>query len=282
MRELRDGELRDHGTAPTARRRPGLLAGLVILLFMTVVPTAAPGRLGQLGPPWQLSQLMMAGEAVAVAAEGQPAEKVGGPGEAEHETREAAPSINPKTLALQLLNFAVLVFILVKFGGGAINKALAARHQQLKADLASAADLRALAEAKLAKQETRLASLENEIAEMRLGIKEEADAEKARLIAAAEERAARIKTETAFVVEQQIREAEVRLRRESAELALQMSEEILRRALGAVDQQRLLDTFVAGVEQGSAGVPYGSASAPPSAPPPAAAGVTRPVQGSVS
>jgi len=279
VRDLGDRNLRDHGAA-RGRRRPGLLSGLAIFLFMTVVPTAAPRRLGQLGPPRQLSQMRMTGESVAVAAEGQAAEKGGGPSEAEHETAEAAPSINPKTLALQLLNFAVLVFILVKFGGGAINKALAARHQQLKADLASAADLRALAEAKLAKQETRLASLENEIAEMRLGIKAEADAEKARLIAAAEERAARIKTETAFVVEQQVREAEVRLRRESAELALQMSEEILRRALGAVDQQRLLDTFVAEVEQGSAEVPYGSVFAHPPAPAPA--GAARPVQGSVS
>ena len=46
-----------------------------------------------------------------------------------------APEIHGKSLALQLLNFAVLVFVLVKFGGPAIGKALAARHQQLKADL---------------------------------------------------------------------------------------------------------------------------------------------------
>ena len=100
-------------------------------------------------------------------------------------------SINGKKLALQLLNFGVLLFILIKFGGPAINKALAARHQQLKADLASAAAARAEAEARLAQQEKRLGALEQEIAAMRAGVKAEAEAEKARLIALAEERAKR-------------------------------------------------------------------------------------------
>ena len=151
----------------------------------------------------------------------------------EHEGGEhEAPAIDVKKFALQLVNFGVLVFILVKFGGGAINKALAARHHQLKADLAAAAELRAAALAQLAKQEARLGSLEHEIAELRRGIKAEAEAEKARLIAAAEERAQRIKAETTFLVEQQVREAEVKLRREAADAALQVAEEILRRSVG--------------------------------------------------
>ena len=165
----------------------------------------------------------------------------------EHE--EGAPSIDPKKLGLQLLNFGVLVFILVKFGGGGINKMLRSRHEQLKADLAAAAELRAAAEAKLARQEARLASLEHEIADMRRNLKAEAEAEKARLIAAAEERAARIKAETAFLIEQQVREADQRLRRESADAALKIAEEILRKSIGSADQQRLVETFVGDVER---------------------------------
>ena len=61
------------------------------------------------------------------------------------------------------------MFILVKFGGPAIGKALAARHQQLKADLAAAAAARAEAEARLAQQEARLAALEQEIEAIRTG-----------------------------------------------------------------------------------------------------------------
>jgi F-type H+-transporting ATPase subunit b len=170
---------------------------------------------------------------------------------------EGAPSINGGKLALQFLNFGVLVGILVFFGGKAVNKALRARHEQLKADLASAAELRAVAEAKLARQEARLGSLEAEIAELRRNLKTEAEAEKVRLVAAAEERAARIKAETGFLIDQQVREADQRLRRESADAALKIAEDILRRQIGPADQQRLLDTFVTDVERGSAPGPAG-------------------------
>jgi len=175
-----------------------------------------------------------------------------GRGEGEHEHEEGPPSIDPKKLGLQILNFGVLVFILVKFGGGAMNKMLRGRHEQLKADLASAAELRAAAEAKLKKQEARLASLEHEIADMRRSLKAEAEAEKGRLIAAAEERATRIKAETAFLIEQQVRDADQRLRRESADAALKIAEEILKRSIGAADQQKLVETFVGDVERAPA------------------------------
>ena len=158
-----------------------------------------------------------------------------------------APAINVKKLALQLLNFGVLVFILVKFGGPAIGKALAARHQQLKADLAAAATARAEAEARLKRQEARLAALEQEIEGIRTGVKAEAEAEKARLIALAEERAKRIKEETSFVLDQQIKEAEARLRREVAQAAVDLAEQMVKKSLGPTDQQRLVDSFVADV-----------------------------------
>ncbi|HEY6477018.1 MAG TPA: ATP synthase F0 subunit B [Polyangia bacterium] len=158
-----------------------------------------------------------------------------------------APQIDGKKLALQLLNFGVLLFILVKFGGPAISKALAARHQQLKADLAAASVARAEAEARLKQQEARLAALEQEIDGIRKGVKAEAEAEKARLIATAEERAKRIKEETSFVLDQQIKEAEARLRREVALAAVDLAEQMVRKSLRAADQERLVDTFVADV-----------------------------------
>ena len=181
------------------------------------------------------------------------AEHPGGELPADHE----APEINGKKLALQLLNFGVLIFILVKFGGPAIGKALAARHQQLKADLAAASVARAEAEARLKQQEARLAALEQEIDGIRKGVKAEAEAEKARLIAAAEERAKRIKDETTFVLDQQIKEAEFRLRREVAQAAVDLAEQMVKKSLGAGDQQRLVDTFVGDVAAPS--IPRGQA-----------------------
>ncbi len=203
-----------------------------------------------------LSAAAVSGSAGLVRADDKAAEQAaesaehpGGELPADHE----APAIDGKKLALQLLNFGVLVFILVKFGGPAIGKALAARHQQLKADLAAAATARAEAEARLKQQEARLAALEQEIEGIRKGVKAEAEAEKARLIAVAEERAKRIKEETSFVLEQQIKEAEARLRREVAQAAVDLAEQMVKKSLGPNDQQRLVDSFVADVAAPAAG-----------------------------
>lgn len=215
-----------------------------------------------------LTALVHAQEPDAPSAMGKTAGgEIGGelPEKGEAET----PQIHTKSLALQILNFAVLVFILVKFGGPAINKALAARHQQLKADLAAAETARAEAEARLARQEARLAKLEQEIAEIQAGVKKEAEAEKARLIALAEERAKRIKEETSFALDQQVKEAEANLRREVALAAVQLAEQLVTKSLNASDQQRLVETFVTGVGgNGTAPKPKGPPMAPTSAPPP--------------
>jgi F-type H+-transporting ATPase subunit b len=162
---------------------------------------------------------------------------------AEHE----GAHIDAGKLAAQLVNFAALAFVLVWFGGKAINKALLARHQQLKSEMASAAEAKAAAEARLAVQEKRLAALEQEIASIRAGIKEEAESEKARLIALAEERARRIKDETSFLLAQQVKEAELQLRHEAGKAAVDMAEQLVRKSMGPADQQRMLDAFVGDV-----------------------------------
>ena len=66
----------------------------------------------------------------------------------------------------------------------------------------------------------------------------------ARLVAAAEERARRMREETAFMIEQQVKEGEAALRREAATVAVKIAEELLQRSMDGRDQQRLLDGFV--------------------------------------
>lgn len=178
--------------------------------------------------------------------------EAGGEGHGEA-AEEEAPHIDGWKLTWQILNFAGVVFVLGWFGGRALSKALAARHEQLRNELAQAAEAKAAAEARLAKSERRLAALEQEIAAMRAGIKQEAEAEKARLIELAEERARRIKEETTFLLDQQVKEAETTLRRQAARTAVEMAEQIVRRSLNASDQQRLLDGFVADVTTADGG-----------------------------
>jgi F-type H+-transporting ATPase subunit b len=155
-----------------------------------------------------------------------------------------APKLDATRLGYQIFNFVVLAGVLGWFGGRAINKALLARHQQLKADLAAAAEARTAAEARALVQQKRLETLETEIANIRASIKQEAEDEKQRLIAAAEARAKGIAEETKFLLDQQVKEAEITLKREVAQAAVQIAEALVTRSLHAGDQQRLVEAFV--------------------------------------
>ena len=201
-----------------------------------------------------------AGEAHEAAGEGH------GEGHGEHGEAHEAPTLDWGRLGWQILNFGALLFLLVKFGGPPVAKALAARHQQIKSDLASAAETRAAAQARFEQQEKRLASLEQEIATIAASIKQEAEAEKARLIALSEERAKRIREESEFIIEQQIKQAEEDLRREVAAAAVALAEKIVRSQMGPGDQQRMIDSFVGDIATPSGartnGTPHSGSASP--------------------
>jgi F-type H+-transporting ATPase subunit b len=195
----------------------------------------------------QSSLIALVLSAVSVA----PALAAGG----EHEEAEGAHGehhgIDGKRLALQLLNFGVLAAILGIFGGKAINKALAARHEQMKKDLEEASQARTAAETRLAHQERRMTNLEKEVAALRASIKEEAVNEEQRLVAAAEEKARRVQDETKFLMEQQVKEAELRFRAEVAGTAVKIAEELVRRSVKPEDTARLQQGFIADLENGA-------------------------------
>lgn len=159
----------------------------------------------------------------------------------------ASHAIDGKTLALQLFNFGVLLFIMIKFGGGAINKALRSRHDKMKLDLDEAQRMRAEAESRFKEQEARLSNLQKELTELRQSMKDSAEAEKRRLIEISEARALRIAEETTFLLEQQVKQAELSFKAEVANAAARIAEEIVRRSVNTSDQQRLVSTFVADV-----------------------------------
>jgi F-type H+-transporting ATPase subunit b len=201
----------------------------------------------------------LAAGGIAVADEAKRVESAAAAGEDESQAGgEHKPTIHPGSLGLQLLNFGVLLGLLVLLGGKAINKSLGARHEQLKSELASASSARAAAEESLRKQEERLKGLETEIADLRAGIKKEAEVEKTRLVAAAEERARRLLEETTFVIEQQTKEGQRALRREAAEAGLRIAEQLLRKSFGAADERRFLDGFVQDVSAGDGAGPSGA------------------------
>lgn len=168
------------------------------------------------------------------------------------ENHAAQHGVDGKMLAFQLFNFGLLLFILVKYAGGALNKALRERHEKMKVDLDEAQRLRSEAEAKLKAQEGRLANLENEVIALRKSMQDSAEQEKQRMIAAAEARVARMEEETKFLLDQQVKQAELNFKADVAAAAARIAEQIVRAQVNSQDQQRLVTSFVAEVQTDAA------------------------------
>lgn len=187
------------------------------------------------------------GEHEAAAATGEHAQAEHGEhAHGEHGGEHAAFSV--KTFAFQLLNFGVLLFILIWFGGRAMNKSLRARHEQLKADIESATRQRDEARRAFDAQEQRVASLEKEVAALRASMRTEAEREQAALLVSAQERARKIKDEMRFQMDQQVKQAEAVLRAEVAAASVKLAEEMVKKVVSNEDERRLAREFVASVD----------------------------------
>lgn len=151
-----------------------------------------------------------------------------------------------------ILNFAVLLVLLSKYGGPAARKVAHERHDQIKSALDEAAKLRKQAADKLAEYESKLKAADDEIAKLVEGMREDAKAEAARIRERAEAQAAQMKRDAELHIAAEIALARGALTREVTAAAVTAAEKILRERVTAADQQKLVGAFI-GELQGTAG-----------------------------
>ena len=152
-------------------------------------------------------------------------------------------------LLFPLLNFALLVGVLVYLTRKPIQAFFADRRRQIETELDQAADLQRQAEERHAKWQRRLVDIERELDEIRRLGRERADAEREQILADARESAARIERTARSAIEQELRRARETLRDEASNLAVDLAAGLLRERVTDADRDRLLDEFIARVEQ---------------------------------
>jgi len=209
------------------------------------------------------------GDATAKAAE-----EGGGAVEAEH----APKPINwtdfsnheQPPLAFMIVNFFVLIGIYYKYGKGPISEGLKNRRATIAREIEEAQRMRKEAEARALVYQEKLSHLEAELKETRENMKAAGVAERDRIVREAEEKAARMEKDAAFLVEQELKQLRSELTREAVETAVLAAEELLRKRITASDQERLAEDYLA---QLAAKRPSGAQRATgPSIPPPPATG----------
>jgi F-type H+-transporting ATPase subunit b len=155
-------------------------------------------------------------------------------------------------LLFPLLNFALLVGVLVYLTRKPIQAYFAERRKSISDDLEKSAELQRQAEERNAKWQRRLVELERELEEIRRLGRERADAEREQILADARESAARIERTARTAIDHELRRAREKLRDEASDLAVELAAGLLGERVTEADRDRLVDEFIARVEQAPA------------------------------
>jgi F-type H+-transporting ATPase subunit b len=182
--------------------------------------------------------------APALAQEHAPAKPEAGaaPAAAAHaEEEEHSEGILP-TVA-RLFNFAILAGVLVYFLRAPIRDYLQTRSSQIRQDLVTAAEMRRTATAQLEQIKQQLASLPAELETLKTRGAEDIAAEEQRIAEAAKAERTRLLEQTRREIDMRLRIARRELTEHAAQLAVQVAEQRISRAITRDDQLRLLDRY---------------------------------------
>jgi len=149
-----------------------------------------------------------------------------------------------------VLNFAFLLFLLMKYGAPVAKKTVADRHDQIKTALDEAAKLRKQAADKLAEYESRLKDADSEIKKLVEGMRADAEADKARILENAERQSAQMKKDAEQRIAAEIQLARASLTKEVTAAATKATEELLKKKMVPSDQQKLITSFISDIQSG--------------------------------
>ena len=153
------------------------------------------------------------------------------------------PDTPPPFLAT-LINFAVFVFVLVRFGAKPLAEGLKKRKETIMRDIDEAQRMREASEKRLEEYKLRLEKIEDELERVRREFREAGERERERIIAEANERRERMKRDAEFLLSQELKQMRQDLLHETVDQALRGAAELLRAKLTPAEQDRYLEALL--------------------------------------
>ncbi len=147
---------------------------------------------------------------------------------------------SPMEWVWRFFNFAILVFVLVKFGSKPMKDYFQQRKALIEKSIQEAREAKALAAKALAEVEERLKLKDREIEEIKAAAAGSGEREKVRLIEDGERLKARILEQAKSNIEFEVKKAKDVIRAEAVEAAMQLAEEKIKSKMTKEDQDRLL------------------------------------------
>jgi len=150
--------------------------------------------------------------------------------------------------AFYVLNFVVLLLVLYFWAMPRARDFLVKRHEQAKAELTEAGRLKAEADVKLAEYRRLMAGLDAEVAKIREEFRADGERERARILAEAEESAARLRLAAQKQIQQETAKLRADLEREVVAQVLASTEAKVRAQLNAATQRDMANDYIQGLE----------------------------------
>jgi F-type H+-transporting ATPase subunit b len=186
----------------------------------------------------------------------EPAAQPSGPGETsvqapgEHKTAEqTAEEENEHYIGWKWLNFGILVLVLGYLIGKSAPAFFRSRSEEIQRDLAEASKLRQEAEARAARIEVRMASLDREIQHVRQDAQSEMSKERERIIKDADQQMARMRAQAEQDIEALSKHATQQLKAQAAELAVNLAEQRIRSRMTNQQESELVNRFTSQLQR---------------------------------
>ncbi|MCB9708908.1 MAG: ATP synthase F0 subunit B [Myxococcales bacterium] len=136
-----------------------------------------------------------------------------------------------------VLNFILLLAIFWRMGRKPLIAFLETRRALIQSSLQEAARIKADAEAKHAEYTKRLGDLDHALASLRAEMIQAGELERDRIVADAEGKAARMRQETQFLIEQRLKQLRIDLIQETVEAAISKAASVLAESTAAEQQK---------------------------------------------
>jgi F-type H+-transporting ATPase subunit b len=166
---------------------------------------------------------------------------------ADHAAHDEHGGWDTTALAASIVNFVILVTLFVYLFKGKLRSFLVERRATVERELQEAARVKAEAEVKRKEYTDRLARLDDELASIKSEMIAAGKKERDRIIADAEQKAAVMRRDAEFIIEQQVKQLRGDLMREATDGAVQAAEQLLLRATTTYDQQRLAQEYLTSI-----------------------------------
>lgn len=150
--------------------------------------------------------------------------------------------IQPIQMLLQVVNFGLVVFILMKFLYRPISKVLEARSEKIKEGL-DAAEKNIAEKDKLDSQvKTEIGKARKDAAKIIADAKKQAEIEAANIVAKAKEQAKKVADNEKTAFDSLLTEARTKAEKELKELVTKTTAQVLKNGLTEADQHRIIDS----------------------------------------